>query len=204
MLDMAVLRETPLQTAPFDHVVVPRFIDPETLRRVAVDFPAITGGGSYPVQSLRGGDAFNALADTVQDAAMSAAIGEKFGVSLTDRPTMLTVRGRCRPTDGKIHTDSLGKLVTVLIYLNDDWDAEGGQLRLLRSPDDIEDFAVEVPPDGGSMVAFRCSENAWHGHKPFDGTRRSIQLNWVRNSWYLRKERFRHGVSAIFKKAKFG
>ena len=32
---------------------------------------------------------------------------KKFGVDLTGRPTMITVRGRCRAEDGGIHTDSV-------------------------------------------------------------------------------------------------
>jgi hypothetical protein len=117
---------------------------------------------------------------------------------------MVTVRGQCRPTDGKIHTDSTGKLVTVLLYINGGWSAPGGRLRLLRTSTDIEDYAVEVPPDAGTLLAFRCTDNAWHGHKPFEGARRSIQLNWVRDAAYLRKEQIRHRVSAFFKRARLG
>lgn len=203
MLNFAALRETPLRRDPFDHVVIPDFVTPETLQRVVEDFPAVDRAGSYPLHALRGGVAFSALADSMQGDEMTAAIGEKFGISLSDRPTMITVRGQCRPSDGQIHTDSNGKLVTVLLYLNEHWDTGGGRLRLLRTPDDIDDFAVEVPPAGGTMLAFRCSGNAWHGHKSFEGRRRSIQLNWVRDAGYLRKERFRHSVSALFKKARF-
>ena len=89
------------------------------------------------------------------------------------------------------------------VFTLDGWQADGGRLRLLRSAEDLDNFAVEVPPDAGTMLAFRCSENAWHGHKPFDGTRRSLQLNWVRDTAYLRKEQFRHRVSALIKKATF-
>lgn len=203
MLNLAALQETPLRRDPFDHVVVPDFVPAETLQRVMKDFPAVAGAGSYPLSALRGGAAFSALTDILQGEEMTAAISEKFDIPLSDRPTMITVRGQCRPSDGQIHTDSRGKLVTVLLYLNESWDTGGGRLRLLRTPDDIDDFAVEVPPGGGTMLAFPCTENAWHGHKSFEGMRRSIQLNWVRDIGYLRKERFRHGVSALFKKARF-
>ncbi len=204
MLDLDALRGAALQREPFDHLVVPRFITADTLAAIGQDFPKGIGPGSYPLSALRFGPAFQRLCDAIQGEAMSEALGEKFGLPLADRPTMITVRGQCRATDGKIHTDSAGKLVTVLLYINDGWDEQGGRLRLLRSPDDIEDYAVEVPPDAGTMLAFRCSENAWHGHKSFEGQRRSLQLNWVRDAAYLRKERFRHRVSAFFKKASFG
>src|SRR3546814_20740691 len=118
-------------------------------------------------------------------------MSEKFATDLTSRPTMVTVRGQCRARDGQIHTDSRGKIITVLIYMNAAWEADGGRLRLLRSRDDIEDYAAEVPPREGSMVAFRCTEDAWHGHKPYEGSRRPHQLNWVRAGAYLPKEQRR-------------
>lgn len=204
MLDLDALRGAALQREPFDHFVVPRFIAADALAAIEQDFPNIAAPGSYPLAALRYGPAFDRLMQAICGREMSAAMGEKFDLPLLDRPTMVTVRGRSRPTDGKIHTDSAGKLVTVLLYINDGWDAPGGRLRLLRSAGDIEDYAVEVPPDAGTLLAFRCSENAWHGHKPFEGPRRSIQLNWVRDTAYLRKEQIRHRVSAFFKRARVG
>ena len=193
-----------VQLSGEQRVGTPGFIAPDALRQIERDFPEDIGPGSYPLASLRYGASFARLADEIQGDDMSRVLGEKFGLPLVEHPTMITVRGQCRATDGKIHTDSSGKLVTVLLYINDDWGAPGGRLRLLRSPDDIEDYAVEVPPNAGTLLAFRCSENAWHGHKPFEGARRSLQLNWVRDSAYLRKEQARHRVSAFFKKVGFG
>ena len=199
MLDIAALRDAPLQREPFDHVIIPGFVKPDALARVESAFPEINDAGSYPLAALRFGDAFGDLVTTLEGTAMTDTVGAKFGISLDGHPTMLTVRGRCRPSDGQIHTDSKGKLVTALIYLNAGWDADGGRLRLLRSGEDIDAFDVEVPPDAGTLLLFRCSENAWHGHTPFEGVRRSIQLNWVRDPWYLRKEQFRHRLSSFFK-----
>jgi hypothetical protein len=204
MLDLDALRGATVQRDPFDHLIVPHFIEKEALTAIGRDFPEIGRPGSYPLSALRFGPAFEQLCDEIQGEAMSAALGEKFDLPLTEHPTMITVRGQARASDGQIHADSAGKLVTVLLYINDDWGAQGGRLRLLRSADDIEDFTVEVPPDAGTMLAFRCTRNAWHGHKSFEGTRRSLQLNWVRDAGYLRKEQFRHRVSAFFKKASFG
>jgi SM-20-related protein len=204
MINLEALRNAPVGRAPFDHLIVPGFIGPEALRRIEQDFPAEIGPGSYPLASLRYGASFAQLTEEIQGHDMSCVLGEKFDLPLTEHPTMITIRGQCRATDGKIHTDSGGKLVTVLLYINDGWGATGGRLRLLRSPDDIDDYAVEVPPEAGTLLAFRCSENAWHGHKPFEGQRRSLQLNWVRDDAYLRKEQVRHRVSAFFKKVGFG
>lgn len=204
MLNLDALRGAALQRDPFDHLIVPRFIAQDALAAIERDFPAIAAPGSFPLASLRFGPAFERLSAALQGPEMSTALGENLGLPLADHPTMITVRGMARAADGKIHTDSGGKLATVLLYINDGWSAEGGRLRLLRSPGDIEDYAVEVPPDAGTLLAFPCTENAWHGHKPFAGARRSLQLNWVRNAAYLRKEQIRHRVSAFFKRARFG
>src|SRR3546814_11625299 len=98
-------------------------------------------------------------------------MSEKFATDLTSRPTMVTVRGQCRARDGQIHTDSRGKIIPVLIYMNAAWEADGGRLRLLRSRADIEDYAAEVPPRAGSMVAFRCTEDAWQTGRESCGER---------------------------------
>ena len=81
-----------------------------------------------------------------------SAFGEYFGIDLANRPPTLTVRGRARTKDGQIHIDSKTKLITVLIYFNRRWGTAGGCLRLLRSPDDIEDVIVEVPPESGTLA----------------------------------------------------
>ena len=93
--------------------------------------------------------------------------------------------------------DSATKILTVLIYLNRAWGAESGRLRLLRSPTDIEDYAVEVPPDPGMLIPFRRSDRSWHGHLRFVGERRSVQLNWLTSAGVLRRERARHALSAV-------
>ena len=200
MLDFDALRAEPLRRDPFDHVVLPAFVRPEALAAVARDFPAVAAPGSFPAASLAGGPTVTALLSELQGPAVADAFSEKFGVALADRPRLITVRGRCQAKDGEIHTDSATKILTVLIYLNTGWSDGGGRLRLLRSADDIEDYVAEVPPAGGALVAFRRSERSWHGHLPFVGERRSIQLNWLTSAAVLRRERLRHAGSAAVKR----
>jgi hypothetical protein len=113
---------------------------------------------------------------------------------------MITVRGRCSEKDGKIHTDSETKIITILVYMNSAWESSGGQLRLLRSGTNLEDVILEVPPTEGTLLAFRRSNNSWHGHKPFTGPRRVIQFNWVTSEAVVRREQNRHRFSAWMKK----
>jgi len=74
-----------------------------------------------------------------------------------------------RPGDGQIHTDSVTKLITVLIYMNAAWESPKGRLRLLRSATDVQDVVAEVPPDEGTLLAFRNQPNAFHGFETFEG-----------------------------------
>ena len=116
---------------------------------------------------------------------------------------MLTIRGRTREKDGRIHTDSVAKRVTVLLYLNpqtDAWAKQEGCLRLLRSATDIEDFAVEVPPVNGTLLVFPNGPATFHGHRTFVGQRHAIQLNYMANDGRARSELRRHRVSAFLKR----
>lgn len=199
-LDLTAIESATPSHDPFEHVIVPGVISGDVLAAIHEDFPKIDKPGSFPVSQISYGPRFDALLDELQSQPFAERVGAKLGIELTSQPTMITVRGRCRPTDGQIHADSTGKLVTVLIYLNPSWEASGGQLRLLRNAHDIEDYAVEVPPEEGTMIAFTCQRDAWHGHLPFEGERRTIQLNWVRSRAYKAREQLRHTISAGFKK----
>lgn len=199
-LDLERFAATALQRAPFDFLIVPGFLKREALPAVERDFPAIDSGGSFPATSVTCGPAFAALLDELQGPAVTQSFAQKFDVDLTGRPTMVTLRGQSRVKDGAIHTDSRTKLITALIYLNSAWESDGGRLRMLKGPDDLDDYAAEVPPEAGTLVAFRCTPEAWHGHKPFVGQRRSIQLNWLTDAGVLKRELRRHALSAWTKK----
>ena len=127
-------------------------------------------------------------------------VERKFDLDLASRPTTITVRGHCGKRDGRVHTDSVTKLITVLIYMNNAWEAKTGLLRLLRGPTDLEDVIAEVPPDEGTLLIFKNEPNAWHGFHPFEGPRRVIQLNWVTDMGVVKREQTRHRVSAFFKR----
>ena len=198
-LNVEKFRTTPLTRDPFDFIIVPGFLREETREALNADFPDIGKPGSYPVSEVRYGAAFQGLLDEIQGPEFTAAVGEKFGIDLGGRPTMVTVRGRCQQKDGRIHTDTETKIITLLIYMNQGWEDQGGRLRLLRGVDDLDDMIAEVPPEWGTMLAFRRSDNSFHGHKPFVGQRRSIQLNWVTEASVVEHELSRHRMSARLK-----
>jgi SM-20-related protein len=199
-LDLAALRRTPLAADPFPHLVVPGFIPGPARAALSENFPAIDAPGSFAVADLRISPVFAAFLAELEGPGMRDAIAEKFAIDLTGRPTMVTVRGAARAADGRIHTDTSTKLITVLIYMNETWEAQGGRLRLLRSPDNLEDVIAEVPPAAGTLLAFRVTPNSWHGHAPVTGPRRVVQLNWVTSAAVVRRERLRHGFATRVKR----
>ena len=144
---------TPLVKEPFEHLIVPGFIGPAALAAINADYPKISSSGSFPVDQVSFGPAFQKLLDELESDDFRAAFEQKFGIDLAGRPTVTTVRGRCDLSDGRIHTDSASKIITVLIYMNETWDQPGGRLRLLRSASDLNDIIVEVPPVAGTMLA---------------------------------------------------
>jgi SM-20-related protein len=200
MLDLERFRNTPLTREPFEFLIVPEFVKPEARPAIDKDYPEVNRPGSFPLREVTYGPGFAKLIDEMRSEDFRKAFEEKFNIDLTHRPDMITVRGRCSEKDGKIHTDSETKIITILIYMNAAWESSGGQLRLLRSGNNLEDVILEVPPTEGTLLAFHRSSNSWHGHKPFSGPRRVIQFNWVTSEAVVRREQNRHRLSAWTKR----
>jgi hypothetical protein len=203
ILDYAALAAAPVSTSPFRHVVVHDFVPPEILEKIHAGFPKLERGGSFPPEALRLGDLTRSMMRELEGPELRDAIARKFDLDLASAPSMLTARVFTRAKDGKIHTDSDAKRVTVLLYLNpssESFDRQEGCLRLLRGPDDLEDFAVEIPPTRGTLLVFPNGPNTWHGHRPYVGPRHSIQLNYMTNDGRARSELRRHRLSALLKR----
>ena len=202
-LDYDALRTTPVAGDPFPHVVVPNFVPPDSLRGVLADMPPLDKRGSFPIDALALGPNAQALMDAMEGPELRQAIADRFDLDLSGAPTMVTLRGCTNERDGYIHVDSTAKRVTVLLYLNSATDVfaqHEGCLRLLRGPNDLEDYAVEVPPVNGTLLVFPNAPNAWHGHRRFTGQRYSVQLNYMTTDAKARSELRRHRFSAFMKR----
>lgn len=189
-------------TNPFPYMVVESFIKEAYLDNIIADFPLVDDYGSFPLQTLESGPEFLAFIEELKGEKFRKLVEKKFDIDLTGKPIMITARGMCKDNNGQIHIDSKGKVITVLVYMNKNWNSEGGKLRMLRNEHDLEDYVAEITPEAGTLAIFKCTENAWHGHKPFSGVRKSIQLNWVVDDSYLHKEKTRHTISAWIKSFK--
>jgi SM-20-related protein len=199
-LDIEALDATPLNSDPFDYLVLQRFVRPETRPAIAEAYPAIAKPGSFDLADVEVKGALAALIEELNGSAFRKAIEAKFDIDLSNKATTFTVRGMCGERDGDIHTDSKSKIITILIYLNDDWAPDGGRLRLLRNDHDLEDYVAEAPPDFGALVAFHRSDKSWHGHKRFIGPRRVLQMNWVTSEGVAQWQKLRHRLSAAVKR----
>jgi len=196
---------TTLQQRPFPFLTA-RHLLPDTLRtQIAADFPNYRRAGFFPMDDRDCGPSVRAIVGSLVDPSFADRLGELLGVEkLGSLPTIVTLRKWSKDTDGRIHNDSKSKVVTALLYLNETWpDTSGGCFRLLTSVDDFEQLAApEIRPLYGHFAAFRRTENSWHGHLPYVGERRVIQVAWLTSiEEKLRKEkrgRFTRLIKALF------
>jgi SM-20-related protein len=203
MLRLSELSDTPLIAEPYPYQIVPHVLSAHDLNDVIRDFPKLDMGGLFLPEALDYGPKFAQLLEELEGSAFRRALGGKFGVDLTNAPLLTTIRGCSRAKDGRIHADAKFKVISVLLYLNDSWSSgEEGRLRVLRSPDDIEDYVAEVPPDSGTLFSFQVTPNGWHGHKPFVGVRRNIMLNYCTDERLWERETKRHRMSGRVKNFK--
>lgn len=199
-LNLDKLRNAKIEQDPYRYTVVPGFLSPDSVAKINATYPNIEKGGSYPIESLNENMTIKSVIDELDGPEFQKIIAEKFGVELDGRPKMYSLRGYTRAKDGQIHTDSKDKIITVLVYLNQDWKQDGGRLRILKNGHDVDDFVAEVPPDNGTLLVFKRADNSWHGHHPFEGQRRSLQMNWMTSEGSKGWHKVRHTISAAVKK----
>ncbi|WP_118856261.1 2OG-Fe(II) oxygenase [Sphingomonas mesophila] len=178
-LDLDRIRAADVRQQPYPFFVVEGALRADAADQVAADFPAIDRAGVVSSRDTTPGPAFARLLDELEGEDFRAVIAEKMGVDLAGLDTKINVRGHARKTDGNIHTDTPTKAVTVLLYFNRDTEASDTGLRILNNSCDLDDYAAECPPLLGNMLVFKVTPDCWHGHKPFEGERKSLQLNYL-------------------------
>ena len=199
MLNFELIKKAEINSEfyPF-FTVQDAFLNKQDHKKIATDFPKINKGGSFPSDSVSYGQSIQSLLDSLEGDQMRNILENKFQVDLQDKPVVSTFRGYSRMKDGKIHSDSKTKIITVLLYLNKNWDKSSGLLRMLREENNIDNYITEIPASMGSMVAFKVTNNCWHGFIPYEGKRCSIQLNYLYKE-ALSQHKIRHKLSSFFK-----
>jgi len=195
--------DTQVFDQPFSFMVAHGVLPADRRAELSRDFPDYREAGFFPYDEHDCGPAIRELVTRLTDADTARAIGRRLHIDDLDAyPTLVTLCRSLNRRHGTIHTDSKSKIATVLLYLNESWpDSSAGCLRFLRSVDDIDDLATsEIKPLYGEFAAFRRAENSFHGHLPFEGERRVIQVAWlVDEEAKLRKTRRGRG-SRLLKK----
>ena len=173
----AVVRE-----APFPLLIAEGVLDPSAEQALIDDFPRYRGAGFFPHADADCGPAINALVRELTAPAFADRIGDLLGIArLSQFPVLVTICRALNLRHGTIHTDSQSKIASALVYLNPDWvPTHAGCLRFLSTGNDIEAMvAPEIKPLYGTITAFRRTDNSFHGHLPFEGERRVIQIAWL-------------------------
>ncbi|SDK28310.1 2OG-Fe(II) oxygenase family protein [Microbulbifer yueqingensis] len=174
--------DTLVRSEPFSFMVARNLLSADLMPSLAQDFPRLKAPGYLPYERDQCGDSVNALIDELVSPEFANSIGELLNIdNLAGYPTFVSISRSLKKRHGKIHTDGKSKIATALLYLNEDW-AETGQgcLRFLNRIDDFEDTVVpEVKPVYGTLAAFKRADNSFHGHLPFQGERRVIQVAWL-------------------------
>lgn len=195
--------DTLVRGEPFAFMVAHGQLPEDARADLDRDFPRYSGAGFFPYNAKECGPAINALIGAVTAPAFASAVGTKLGIDdLGQYPTLVTICRHLNKRHGTIHTDSKSKVATALIYLNASWhDTSDGCLRFLSKIDDIDAIvAPEVKPLYGEFVIFRRADNSFHGHLPYEGERRVIQVAWLTSEDEKLRKTQRGVTTRFFKK----
>ena len=195
--------DTVVRAQPFAFLIAREQLPAGAVAELHEDFPKYSGAGFFPYDATDCGPSVNRLVAELTDPRVASAIGAHLGIDdLGQYPTLVTLCRALNRRHGTIHTDSRSKVATALLYLNESWpDTSDGCLRFLNRVDDIDDLAApELRPIYGNFVVFRRSEHSFHGHLPFEGERRVIQVAWLTSEQEKLRKTQRGKLSRLFKK----
>ena len=206
VIDLDVIRNAETHNQPYLYFSGVNFLKPEAIPAIQESYPDLRKAGWHPAFDMRFRGAFASLMADLQSQELREALADKLGGELKSTAEFITIRKFSAAHEGAIHIDGKAKVGNFLLYLNDVWDgSHDGCLRVLRGAKDFEDYVVEVPPTTGTIFGFKPDENSWHGHLPFVGERRAIQVSWLRDEAdldrKLRRHRWQNALKKVFEAA---
>jgi hypothetical protein len=201
VIDVDAIRRAPLSHEPYTWFLGSGFLKQDVVEELRRDFPDIKKPGYLTVEEVLLKGRFKTLIEELESDEFSRELSSKFGIAdLAQYPRLTTIMKQSQPKYGAIHTDGPSKVMTLLVYMNDEWDPGGaGRLRVLYDNSHFEPYAAEVPPTMGTVFAFLRSDKSWHGHRPFSGERRVVQIAWLRGAEELARKKKRNRVAQFFK-----
>jgi hypothetical protein len=195
--------DTLVRSEPFRFLIARGQLPPDAMSVLNGDFPQYAGAGFFPYEEKDCGPSINRLIADLTEPAVATAVGAKLGIdNLGHYPTLVTLCRALNKRHGTIHTDSKSKVATALLYLNESWpETSAGCFRFLTRIESVEDIvAPEVKPVYGNFVVFKRADNSFHGHLPFEGDRRVIQVAWLTSEDEKLRKTKRGKLSRFFKK----
>ncbi len=200
VINIDVIRNAEVQTAPYRYIVGDHFLQDDKIPKLREEFPPIDKPGYLTVDEVMIKGTFKQLINDLESDEMADALSRKLDLDLVPLPRLTTIRRLSQLKDGRIHTDSESKLATFLVYMNDSWNAgEDGRLRVLNDGENFDNVTAEISPVMGTCFGFRRADNSWHGHKPFAGERRVVQITWLRDASELERKKKRNSAAQFFK-----
>ncbi|GAB2562555.1 2OG-Fe(II) oxygenase [Dyella jejuensis] len=195
--------DTDIREQPFPFMIAHGQLPDEARADLERDFPRYASAGFFPYDPSDCGPSINALVQQLTTPEFASAIGRYLGIQdLGGYPTLVTLCRALNKRHGTIHTDSRSKVATALLYLNTQWpDTSDGCLRFLNRIDNIDDLVVpELKPLYGEFAVFKRCDNSFHGHLPYEGERRVIQVAWLTSEDEKLRKTKRGKFSRTFKK----
>jgi SM-20-related protein len=200
VIDIEAIRRAEVSREPYTHMLVENVLNTDVVPALRADFPNITKPGFLTVDEVEMRGKFRQLIEELESPELSEVMSQRMGLDLHPYPRLTTIRKISQAKDGRSHTDGTAKVMTLLVYMNDAWKDDGaGRLRVLYGPDGFEPYKLEVPPTMGTMFAFLRADNSWHGHPPFAGERRVVQVAWVKDEAELARKKKRNSMAQFFK-----
>ncbi|MBI3439100.1 MAG: 2OG-Fe(II) oxygenase [Proteobacteria bacterium] len=199
-IDLGAFKRARAAHEPFVHFTGAGALKANQTDALERDFPKLRHAGYLTLGEAKAVGTFAEFLAELQGDEVASVVSELLAFDLRPRPRLVTIMRKCPKRAGRIHTDSKSKRATVLIYFNRAWPAgEAGAVRVLRNEHDFQSTVVEVPPLMGSFLGFLRADNSWHGHLPFEGERKAVQITWLESAADVERKKRTNALAQALK-----
>ncbi|MBI3507851.1 MAG: hypothetical protein HY059_23700 [Proteobacteria bacterium] len=178
--DLQALNLAPLVREPFEFVIAPKFAPAKTVEWISRNWPDLGRSGAVPIESVPLNQMMRTVIESFESDEFRDAIATKLGVELAGKRRVIRLYDRCRGP-GPIHLEPPPNVAKVLFYPNISSQSDSDNdscMRFTRTPDSLNDFVAEILPVAGTLAAFCCRPNAWHGRAAHFGRRNMLEIRW--------------------------
>lgn len=152
-------------------------IDQGKLEELIRTFPKTNKTGHNYVDEISLSKEWEDFTNEIKSDTYREAMEKITGLELLRYEVGIGIRTLSKISHGSPHSDVSRKKITHLIYFNEEWPHQTGQLRVLGSKD-LNDVRDTVSPVKGAGLIFVVSRNSFHGFESFEGERKAIQINF--------------------------